>query len=438
MTTPTAFSQEQATLGSILLNRDAIIPIAPWLTADDFADQRNAWIYQAMLSCYQQRIPPDVQTVLAELERSGKAQAVGGIAGLLKLSDTVPTSYHVEYYASTVKAAAIRRRLAQAGEHIRQIANATETDVVTALGDAQAELAAVTASDTRNTALVPLGELYETYRVHLTAERQPGVMSGLADLDALTGGWQAGDLIILAARPAVGKTSFALQVAYHAATTAPVCVFSLEMSSEQLIQRLLAARTGIATDRQRTGRLNEHEMTRIVQEMAPTGDTPLLIDDNGTHTVASIRASVLKALTSYGQIGLIVVDYLQLMEATTKYKGNRVAEVTELSRGLKKLAREVNTPVLVLSQLSRAVEGRQGHVPMLSDLRESGSIEQDADMVIFIHREELYDKETDKKGIAELHIAKHRNGPVGVISTHFDPARTWFSNLVAYRDVEGY
>ncbi|MFM7679227.1 MAG: replicative DNA helicase, partial [Roseiflexaceae bacterium] len=262
------------------------------------------------------------------------------------------------------------------------------------------------------------------------------VQTGYRDFDQITGGLQRSDLIILAARPGTGKTSFAMSLAYNVAMyfQHTVAVFSLEMGREQLVQRLIAMETQIDTHRLRLGQVPDNQLKLVFEAMGRLSSAPIYIEDTPGISVMELRSKARRLKTQYG-CDLIVIDYLQLMSG--RGKENRVQEVSEISRGLKALARELNVPVIALSQLSRAVEGRQSHVPMLSDLRESGSIEQDADIVMFIYRDELYNKESDKKGIAEIHIAKHRNGPVGVVNMRFDPATTRFADLT-YRSPEGY
>ena len=263
-----------------------------------------------------------------------------------------------------------------------------------------------------------------------------GVQTGYRDFDQITGGLQRSDLIILAARPGTGKTSFAMSIAYNVAMyfQHTVAVFSLEMGREQLIQRLIAMETQIDTHRLRLGQVPDNQLKTVFEAMGRLAQAPIYIEDTPGISIMELRSKARRLQAQHG-CDLIIIDYLQLMSG--KGKENRVQEVGEISRGLKALARELNVPVIALSQLSRAVEGRQSHVPMLSDLRESGSIEQDADIVMFIYRDELYNKESDKKGIAEIHIAKHRNGPVGVVNMRFDPSTTRFSDLT-YRTPEGY
>ena len=437
---PANLDAERATLGSILLNREAIVAIAPWLPTTAFYLEKHAWIYEAMLACYNARVPPDTRTVSDELRRQDRLDPIGGIPYLAELVDAVPTSYHVEYYARIVERTALLRQLIIAGGRIAALGYDEQDDLEATLDKAEATLFEV--SQRRSTQdFVHIGQIIDSYyeQINYLQEHHGevvGVPSGFRDLDEITGGMQRSDLIILAARPSVGKTSFALSLAYNVATLhqATVGVFSLEMSREQLVQRLLALDTGINTHTLRTGHIRDTELQVLIEAMGRLASTPIYIEDTPGLSVMEVRSKA-RRLQSQSGVDLIVIDYLQLMAG--RRTDNRVQEVSEISRGLKALARELNVPVIALSQLSRAVEGRTSHVPMLSDLRESGSIEQDADIVMFIYREELYDKETDKKGIAEIHIAKHRNGPIGVVPMRFDANTTRFMDLT-YRSPDGY
>jgi replicative DNA helicase len=439
-TLPANIEAERATLGSILLNRDAIIAIAPWLLSDYFYLEKHNWIYEAMLACYNARIPPDTRTVSEELRRRERLDPIGGIPYLSELVDAVPTSYHVEYYARIVERTALLRQLIGAGAKIAALGYDEQDDLEATLDKAEATLFEV--SQRRSTQdFMHIGQVIDSYyeQINYIQEHRGevvGVPTGFRDLDEITGGLQRSDLIILAARPSVGKTSCALSIAYNIATIhqATVGLFSLEMSREQLVQRLLSMDTKIDSHKLRTGDIREAELQRVMEAMGRLAAVPIYIEDTPGLSVMEVRSKA-RRLQSQAGVDLLIIDYLQLMQG--RRSDNRVQEVSEISRGLKALARELNVPVIALSQLSRAVEGRTSHVPMLSDLRESGSIEQDADIVIFIYREELYDKETDKKGIAELHIAKHRNGPVGVVPLRFEASTTRFMDL-SYRTPDGY
>lgn len=431
---PADIVAERATLGSILLERDAIVAIATWLAADYFYLEKHAWIYEAMLECYNRRVPPDISTVADELRRRERLSLVGGIVYLSELTADVPLAVHVEYYARIVERTAILRRLIEAGGKIAALGYDEREELETTLDKAESELFSV--SQRRATQdFVHIRSVVDTYfeqinRVDEDRRDTVGLKTDYIDLDKITGGLQRSDMIILAARPSVGKTAFALSLAYNIAVQNPhtVAIFSLEMSREQLVQRLISMHTGIETLRLRTGNIQSY-MPDIIEAMGVLSETSLYIEDTPALNIMEVRSRSRRLRSQVG-IDLIIVDYLQLMHA--RRSDNRVQEVSEISRGLKALARELDVPVLALSQLSRAVEGRVNHVPMLSDLRESGSIEQDADIVMFIYREELYDKESDKKGIAEIHIAKHRNGPLGVVPLRFASNTTMFQNLARY------
>lgn len=432
---PFDLQAERATLGSLLLERDAIVAVAAWLEAEQFYLEKHAMVYEAALACYNRREPPDLTTVAAELRRVERLDLVGGLAFLGELAAEVPTAVHVEYYAKVVERTAIFRRLIEAGGKISAIGYEELEEAEDALDRAQAELLNVSQRRSKRE-FVPIGAIINTLfdRIDLQqAERGDvyGVPTGYHDMDALTGGLQPSDLIILAARPSQGKTSLALSLAYNAAYLAhqTVGVFSLEMSRDQLVHRILAMHTGIDMQRLRLGNLRSDELSLALDGMGALSEVPIYIEDTPGLSIYEVRAKA-RRLKAEAGLDLLMIDYLQLMSG--RRAENRVQEVSEISRGLKALARELNVPVIALSQLSRAVEGRQSHVPMLSDLRESGSLEQDADIVMFIYREETYDKDTDKKGVAEIHFAKHRNGPLGVIPLRFEARTTRFQNLARF------
>ncbi len=437
---PYNLEAEKATLGSILLNREAIVVIASWLVPDYFYLQRHSQIYEAMLDCYNQRIPPDTRTVAEELRRRGRLEQIGGLLYLTELVEGVPTSYHIEYYARAVERTALLRQLIQAGGKIAALGYDEQDDLEQTLDKAEQTLFEVSQRRS-NSDFVHIGQVIDQYyeQINYLQEHRGevvGVPTGFRDLDQITGGLQRSDLIIVAARPGVGKSSLAMSLAYNVATInqGTVAIFSLEMGREQLVQRLLSMETKIDSHRLRLGNIPDHELRIVMEAMGRMASIPIFIEDTAGVTIMDVRSKARRLQAQKG-IDLIVIDYLQLMQG--RRSENRVQEVGEISRGLKALARELNVPVLALSQLSRAVEGRTSHVPMLSDLRESGSIEQDADIVMFIYREELYDPNTDKKGIAEVHIAKHRNGPVGMVPMRFEAATTRFTDLT-YRTPEGY
>ena len=439
-TLPSTVDAERATLGSVLLNRDALAAIAAWLKPEYFYLERHSQIYEAMLACFNNRVPPDTRTVSEELRRRGHLDQVGGVIYLGELVEGVPTSYHVEFYARTVERTAILRRLINTGAQIAALGYNEQIEIDETIDKAEALLFDIAQKRTSQD-FVHISSVVDSYYEQLNYLQEHrgevmGVQTGYRDFDQITGGLQRSDLIILAARPGTGKTSFAMSLAYNVAMyySNTVAVFSLEMGREQLVQRLIAMETQIDTHRLRLGQVPDNQLKIVFDAMGRLAQAPIYIEDTPGISIMELRSKARRLQSQHG-VSLIIIDYLQLMSG--RGKENRVQEVGEISRGLKALARELNVPVIALSQLSRAVEGRQSHVPMLSDLRESGSIEQDADIVMFIYRDELYNKDSDKKGIAEIHIAKHRNGPVGVVNMRFDPSTTRFADLT-YRAPEGY
>lgn len=434
---PHNIEAEQSVIGSLLIDRDAIIRVASMLKADDFYHGANGTIYQAIVDLYNRREPTDFVTLTDELQRRERLDQIGGLAYLSSLLNVVPTAVHVEYYGKIVERTATLRRLIDAGAQIVSIAYRDGVDVEDAL-DAS-ERAIFDVSQRRTTRdFQSIADVLERFFDQIDYLQQNrgalvGVPTGFTDLDKLTGGLQKSDLVILAARPSVGKTAFALGMAYGAAVLhgKTVGIFSLEMSAEQLVQRLLSTETGVDSHRLRLGQIDDHEWDRISRAFGRLAEAQIYIDDSPGMSVMELRSKARRLQAERG-LDLLVIDYLQLMQG--RRSENRVQEISEISRGLKGIARELNIPVIALSQLSRAVETRADHHPLLSDLRESGSIEQDADVVMFIYREEVYDQNTENKGIAEISIAKHRNGPVGQINLRFFQKTARFADLELYRE----
>ena len=434
---PHNLEAEQSVLGSLLIDRDAVIRVASFLKPDDFFRSAHATIFQAIVDLYNRREPPDFVTVVDELERRERLEEVGGVAYITELMNAVPTAVHVEYYGRIVERTATLRRLIEAGSEIVRIGYDESLDIDEALE--RAEQAIFDVSQRRSTRdFTPIAEILEHYFDKLDAIQHQrgtvvGVPTGFADLDKLTGGLQRSDLIILAARPSVGKTSFQLGIAHNAAVQygKTVAIFSLEMSAEQLVQRLLAMETGVDSHRLRLGLINDDEWDQISRAFGRLAEAKIFIDDTPSINIMELRSKARRLMAEHG-VDLIIVDYLQLAQG--RRAENRVQEISDISRSLKGLARELNVPVLALSQLSRAVESRTDHRPMLSDLRESGSIEQDADIVMFIYREDDYTPDTEKKGIAEIIVAKHRNGPTDTISLRFFDRTARFADLELYRE----
>lgn len=436
---PHNIEAEQSVLGSLLIDRDAIIRIASFVRSNDFYIAANGTVYQAILDLYNRREPTDFVTLSDELERRNALDDVGGIGYLSTLMNSVPTAVHVEYYARIVERTSTLRKLIDAGTEIVSLGYRDSVDTEDALDSAEQALFSV--SEKRQTKdFQSIADVLDRFFDQIDYLQQNrgeivGVPSGFTDLDQLTGGLQRSDLLILAARPSMGKTALSLGMAYGAAVqhSKTVGIFSMEMSAEQLVQRLLSTETGVDSHRLRLGMIDDNEWDRISRAFGRLAEADIFIDDAANANVMDIRSKARRLQAEHG-LDLLIVDYLQLMSG--RRTDNRVQEISEISRGLKGLARELNIPVLALSQLSRAVETRSDHRPMLSDLRESGSIEQDADIVMFIYRDEKYDEHSEKKGIAEIIVAKHRNGPVGSVNLRFFDRTARFADLELYREPE--
>jgi len=433
---PQNIEAECGVLGSIIIDPEAIVQVAEFLFPDDFYRDAHRTIYEVIIQLYEQRQPADFITICDELERRNKLEDVGGASYITSLINLVPTSGNVEYYGRIVERNAILRRLIEAAGQIAAIAY-QEEDADVALDKAEQLIFNISQRHARSDFAL-LRDILSAYmnkldQLHERRGTIVGVPTGFTDLDHLTGGLQKSDLIILAARPAIGKTSLALTMAHNTAIKhqRSVAIFSLEMSKEQLVQRLLSMDAAIDQQRLRTGWIEDDEWERIVYAMGTLSEANIWIDDTAGISTVEMRSKA-RRLHAERNIDLIIVDYLQLMQSMSgsgKRNENRVQEISEISRNLKSLARELNVPVLALAQLSRAVESRQSKVPQLSDLRESGSIEQDSDIVMFIYRDDVYNPETERKNIADIIVAKHRNGPVGTISLYFQASQTRFHDL---------
>ena len=439
---------EEAVLGSLMLDPEAMTRVLPKLNKDDFYREKHQWLYESLVTLHGRNEPFDFVTVIDELERQGRLKDVGGHATISTLMLRVPTAIHVEHYAKIVERNAILRKLIGAAERIAKMAyEETDKEVAEIIERAEQELFAV--SQHRVTgAMAPLsdilGDFYKSVEELYMGHDSVGLQSGFTDLDRMLGGFQKGDLIILAARPSMGKTSLALSLVESASLKygARVAFFSLEMGVEQLAQRLVSSQTGIDIKRLRVGPIYEEDLERVGFAVETLSKTNIFIDETPAISPLELRTKARRVISEYG-LDLIVVDYLQLMTSGRGRPGsdqNRVQEVAYISRTLKELARELKVPLIALSQLSRGVESRQDKRPMLSDLRDSGSIEQDADVVMFIYRDEVYNKETERPNIAEILISKHRNGPTGTIDLRFSKENAKFSNLETgfYDDDEDY
>ena len=428
---------EEAVLGSVLVNTEVYYDLAHFLTADDFFLHRNQWIWEAFTRLQEQRQPIDLLTVGEQLDSQGRLVEVGGHAYLTGLINNVPSSIHAEAYGHMVEEAATRRRLLEAANRIARLAHQSDAlleDVVN-----EAEKAVFGVSEQRLPhQLQPIRQVLSEYydRIDYLARHKDetiGVPTGFIDLDRLLGGMQPSDLLIIAGRPGQGKSGFCISVAKNASQLHKqhVAMFSLEMSNEQLVQRLVAQETGINSQKLRLGEIQDEDWPLFTQAVSALGETHIYLDDTPSISPLQLRTKCRRLHMEVG-LDLIIIDYLQLMTGDTRMV-NRVQEVSYISRNLKALARELNVPVLAAAQLSRAVEQRSDKHPLLSDLRESGSLEQDADIVMFIYRPDQYETDTLKQNIAEIMVAKHRNGPVGSIELVFRESLAKFENAAAPR-----
>jgi replicative DNA helicase len=426
---------EASLLGSILLDSDALVRVADKITSNDFYENRHGVIYETMLELYESRKPIDVLTLSSLLKDKNRLEQSGGSSYLADLTNMVPTAAHAEHYAEIVSQKAIRRRLIRASEEINLLGYDEEKPVGNLLETAEQELFNVSQKYIKQD-LVSVEDILSASfdrldELHKDKSSIRGVPTGFKDMDNMLAGLQASDLIILAARPSMGKSTLAMNIAHNVAAKAKqsVLVFSLEMSKEQLVDRLLAAEAGIDSWNIRTGNLSDADFEKLGQAMGTLSEAPIYIDDTPGISVLELRTKARREQHKR-PLGLIVVDYLQLMTGSSSSGDNRVQEISEISRGLKAVARELNVPLIALSQLSRSVENRTPQIPQLSDLRESGSIEQDADVVMFIYREDYYNPETDRQHVTDILIRKHRNGPTGTVELFFHP------ELLQFRDLE--
>lgn len=445
---PHDIEAEEAVIGSLLIDPDAILKVAVSLKADDFFSETNRVIYQACLSLYQRNEVINQITVAHELMRQDKLEQIGGAAFLSHLISNVPTSLHAEYYAQIVSNTAVMRRLIAAAGQIEALGYEASPEVEASLNKAENILFQVRMRrEPRD--FIPIRDALGQYFEEAgppTATREgeiPHILAGFTALDDFLGGLQRSDLIVLAARPSLGKTSLALNIARNAALNQKACVAlcSLEMSREAVVQRLLASESGVDSRKVRLGRFSEKDEVKIMEASGVLSEAPIYIDDSPQLRALDIRSKV-RRLHYERNIDLIIIDYLQLIQGDGKNE-TRVQEISKITRALKTLTRELNVPILAVSQLSRAVEWRASHVPQLADLRESGSIEQDADVVLFIYRDDMYfsaedwskvhdiEKEPYPRGIADIIIAKHRNGPLGQIKLRFLSRTAKFDNLEA-------
>jgi replicative DNA helicase len=450
---PSNLEAEEAVLGSLLIDPDGIVKVSSFLQNDDFYREKHGWIFEAARDLHDRREPVDFVTLCDELGRRDQLDEVGGAAFITSLINAVPTAVHIEHYAHIVERTAILRRLISAAGSIAAMAYKGSDDTDQVVDEAEKLIFGVSEQRIQKD-LVPIKQVMKDVidRIEYLQQHQDGLLgvpTGFSDLDKLLGGLQKSDLIIIAGRPGMGKSSLALNVALHAAKKHGLhtALFSLEMSLEQLMQRLLASETGIDSQRLRIGNFDVAAWPRLVEAGQVLAEAPIYVDDTAAITPMQIRAKA-RRLASEKPLDLVIVDYLQLMHSTMRFE-NRVQEISYISRQLKSLARELDLPLIAVSQLSRAVESRQDKRPLLSDLRESGALEQDADVVMFVYRDDAYfteDEWYDKfktqekaypKNVAEIIVAKHRHGPTSRIELYFHKELTKFADLVK-RPLEQY
>jgi replicative DNA helicase len=436
---PQSLEAEMSVLGCLMLDKDAFIKIGDVVTAEDFYDPRHKMIFEAALALYAQNTSIDILTMTNWLSEHQQLEKIGGASYLTELVANVPSAAHISHYAFIVRKKGTLRRLIRASGEINNLAFGESGEIEDILDESEQKLFQISQKHLKQNFIPISNILHATFErideLHREKGKLRGMPTGYTDLDNLLGGLQKSDLVVLAARPSMGKTSLALDIMRHVAVDLkqPVGIFSLEMSKDQLVDRLLSSQSDVNLWKIRTGHLNDEDFEKIGQAMGELSESPIFIDDAAGSNIMEIRTKARRLQSEHG-VGLIVVDYLQLMEG--RNQENRVQEVSEISRALKLLARELNVPVLALSQLSRGVESRPDKVPQLADLRESGSIEQDADVVMFIYREEMYKgKDAKRPHIAEIHIKKHRNGPTGEVDLFFDQEKTSFKNLDRSFDV---
>lgn len=434
---PYSLEAEQAVLGSIMIRPDAYAEIADIITEENFYSEKHKKIFKGTLELLEKGNPVDYLSLKNTLDNMGYLDQIGGASYLAELVQMVPSSSNIEYYARILEKKFMMRHLINAAERISSLGYAEQGDLENIMDSAEKEIFSITNKNTKTTITSMKEGLIEAWdsidRIHNSGDELRGVPTGFPDLDNKLSGLQKSDLIILAARPSCGKTSLALDIAKNAAVHhgVPVLIFSLEMSSQQLLYRMISSHSRVDSWKLRTGKLNlnnSEEYERLQNGISELSNAPIYIDDQAGTNIVKMRSTARK-IKSERKLGLIVVDYLQLMSPTqSRNSDNVVQQISEISKSLKHLARELDVPVLALSQLSRAVEQRQGK-PRLSDLRDSGSIEQDADIVMFIHREDKYKDHSERDNIAEILIEKHRNGPTGAIKLKFDDKHSSFLSL---------
>ena len=439
---PQDLDAEKSLLGAIILSNDVLPEVLTILKAKDFYDERHAVIFEAIVDLYDKHSPIDLLTLTDELKRKKQLKQIGGAAYLAELSNYVPVSSHAKAYADIVEKMSVRRRLIKAGANIAEKAYNDDANADDLIGEAEKDLFEVSDKIVKSDYVAMDALLADAFDriedLHKNKGTLRGLKTGFRDLDKKTAGFQKGDLIIIGARPAMGKTTFAQNLAYNIASinNKGVLFFSMEMAANEIVDRMISDVSGVDNWKMRTGNLSDDEFQKIGDALGEMDELPIYIDDTSSMTIVELRNKARRAMHDH-DIGIVILDYLQLLSGSDRYAGNRVQEVTEISRGLKVLARELKIPVVALAQLSRNVTGRDDPRPVLSDLRESGSIEQDADLVMFLHRPDYYHQNDDnyeETHITELLIQKHRHGAVGKIELYFHPELLRFMSLDTTRE----
>ncbi|MEK7133263.1 MAG: replicative DNA helicase [Patescibacteria group bacterium] len=433
---PQNLEAEMSVLGALMLDQKAIIKVVDVLITEDFYHPSHQKVFEAMLDLFKKNNPIDLLSVSARLKEKSNLEEIGGSSYLAELVNSVPTASNIDHYADIVRKKSVLRNLIEASSHISQLGYQEEEDVDNILDSAEKKIFSISQRSLRQnffsvkSALAHAWERIED--LHKNKGKLRGVRTGFKELDGILSGLQKSDLIVLAARPSMGKTALALDIARSVAINEklPVGLFSLEMSIEQLTDRFISAEARVDLHKLRTGRLSEEngDFTNIQHALGKLSNAPIYVDDEGSNTILQMRAMARRLQAEHG-LGLLVIDYLQMIHPQRGVIDNMVQHITEVSRSLKALARELNVPVLALAQLSRAIEQRHPPIPRLADLRDSGSIEQDADVVMFIYREDRYKEDSEKQNQVEITVAKHRNGPLGKVKLYFNQNITSFSDL---------
>ena len=444
MVPPHSLEAERSVIGSLLVDKDAIVKISDFLHGDDFYHDAHKIIYEGIVSLYDKRVPLDIVTLSSFLEDSNHLQVIGGSSYLAELANEVPTSTHIFQYGSIVKQKSVLRKLILAGDTIKGLGFKEGDEVEILIDKAEKALFSVSQLHIEDKFVHikdVLGKTYEKISdLHdpEAKDKYRGVSTGFRDLDNILSGFQPSDLVVLAARPSMGKTALALNIAQNMAKKGnSIGLISLEMSKEQLVERMFCSLLSVDSWKLRTGKLSDDDFSRIGNIMDEMNNMKIYIDDTVGGSIAELKAKARRLKMENG-LDVLIIDYLQLMSGSASYQSNRVQEISEISRSLKELARDLSVPIVALSQLSRAVEMRPSKVPQLSDLRESGAIEQDADVVMMLYREDYYEEDSARPGLTDIYIRKHRNGPIGRIELAFKKEQMKFVSVEKDRKVDDY